>query len=429
MGNRKNTFLLKRSSVAGKVPTNGSILLGEVALNTADAILYTSGTTQGSILPIGWGRVNITGDTMSGPLYAPAFSATTISADTFYGDGSNLTGLPSGNIPDTGIIEANGLSINAFDPSKFDVNLTVGYILDDTTDVLNPISTLINFTGSTGSNPSGITLTYLATAPVTFIGLTGDTTADVVQSLTPFTPTQRRTTLQIGVVAHSNNLTAEFVNAQPVVGVDTNQQMYDLFESLGSFNIGNGDAGNIYGPNGSNLSLDKTSGNVFGSGLNFTNDPKNPHIKTLAAVSALFFRYRTQDSTEGPTIFDVDPNHYDNGGVTALTPSNKFTVQRIIMFPSNNTILQYGQNIYDSLDDAEGSLSTEPFVIESNAESNGLLRGFIITKQGATDLTNVFEVKFIEASTFGRASDTVVGNVIGQKYLITVQLVLEMVVL
>lgn len=126
MANRNNTFLLKRSNVAGKVPAAGDLRLGELAINTADGILYASGTTANSILPIGWDRVARTGDTMTGSLYAPSISATTISATTYlnlpsstftggtvtgptnftngltantmsattyYGDGSNLTGI------------------------------------------------------------------------------------------------------------------------------------------------------------------------------------------------------------------------------------------------------------------------------------------------------------------------------------------------
>ena len=77
MATRKNTFLLKRSNVAGNIPTAGQIQLGELALNTADVKLYASGTTTNSILPIGWDRISRTGDTMSGTLYVPTISATT----------------------------------------------------------------------------------------------------------------------------------------------------------------------------------------------------------------------------------------------------------------------------------------------------------------------------------------------------------------
>ena len=66
MANRQTTFLLKRSNVPGKIPSSSGLTLGELALNTADAILYTSGTTANNILPIGWDRIHRTGDTVTG---------------------------------------------------------------------------------------------------------------------------------------------------------------------------------------------------------------------------------------------------------------------------------------------------------------------------------------------------------------------------
>lgn len=93
MAERKAKHVFKRSNVAGKKPIAGDLLLGEVALNTADVIMWTSGTTQSEILPIGWDRVSKTGDTMTGTLYAPSVSATTFYGGTYYGDGSNLTGI------------------------------------------------------------------------------------------------------------------------------------------------------------------------------------------------------------------------------------------------------------------------------------------------------------------------------------------------
>jgi hypothetical protein len=66
MANRNSQFLLKRSNTPGKVPLPGDLLLGELALNTADVILYTSGTTANQILPIGWDRLSITGGTVTG---------------------------------------------------------------------------------------------------------------------------------------------------------------------------------------------------------------------------------------------------------------------------------------------------------------------------------------------------------------------------
>ena len=66
MANRQTTFLIKRSNVPGKIPPASGLTSGELALNTADAILYTSGSTANSILPIGWDRIYRTGDTVNG---------------------------------------------------------------------------------------------------------------------------------------------------------------------------------------------------------------------------------------------------------------------------------------------------------------------------------------------------------------------------
>jgi len=93
MAERQIKQLFKRSNVAGKVPSSGDLLLGEIALNTADVIMYASGTTTNEILPIGWDRISRTGDTMTGLLVSPSFSATTYSGGTYFGDGSNLTGI------------------------------------------------------------------------------------------------------------------------------------------------------------------------------------------------------------------------------------------------------------------------------------------------------------------------------------------------
>ena len=100
MANRENTFLLKRSNIPGKVPAPGDLRLGELALNTADGILYTSGDTSNSILPIGWDRISRTGDTVTGDFIfndnitvSGVSNFNIVSATTIYGDGSNLTNI------------------------------------------------------------------------------------------------------------------------------------------------------------------------------------------------------------------------------------------------------------------------------------------------------------------------------------------------
>lgn len=49
-----NTIILKKSSVAGKVPVAGDLQVGELAINLADAKLYSK-NSAGTVIPVGGG--------------------------------------------------------------------------------------------------------------------------------------------------------------------------------------------------------------------------------------------------------------------------------------------------------------------------------------------------------------------------------------
>jgi hypothetical protein len=96
MANRQNTLLLKRSNIIGKIPPLSGLTLGEMALNTADAklySLYTSGSPSPSeVRQIGWDRISRTGDTVFGDFAIsgsslPSGYALSVTGDTnFVGD-------------------------------------------------------------------------------------------------------------------------------------------------------------------------------------------------------------------------------------------------------------------------------------------------------------------------------------------------------
>jgi len=60
--NRKNTFLIKRSNIPGKVPQVSDLNLGELALNINDTKLYTLESTNNTVREIGWDKLDINGD-------------------------------------------------------------------------------------------------------------------------------------------------------------------------------------------------------------------------------------------------------------------------------------------------------------------------------------------------------------------------------
>ena len=100
MSNRKTTFLLRRSNVIDKIPDLTGLTIGELAVNTADAKLYTiftSGTTGATeVRQIGWDRLSIiSGGTVSG-------NSIFISGVT--GNSFNISSLPTNNNSNTQIL-------------------------------------------------------------------------------------------------------------------------------------------------------------------------------------------------------------------------------------------------------------------------------------------------------------------------------------
>jgi len=153
MANRDTRFLIKRSNVPGKIPTNGDLLLGELGLNTADAILYTSGTTANTILPIGWDRVARTGDTMTGGLFTTFLSATTVSATTYLNlPSSSFTGgTVSGATNFTNGLTANTISATTYLNLPTDIRVTGGTRVDSSLIFTNNTGGTFTVTGITPS--------------------------------------------------------------------------------------------------------------------------------------------------------------------------------------------------------------------------------------------------------------------------------------
>ena len=140
MANRQNTLLLKRSNVIGKLPPLSGLTLGEMALNTADAKLYTL-YTSGSVTPsevrqIGWDRISRTGDTVTGDFNffgdisisgssLPNGYALSVTGDTDFKSDVYVEGdiYFSGNVLTTGsTIIQNGLTANTIYTDYIDFN-------------------------------------------------------------------------------------------------------------------------------------------------------------------------------------------------------------------------------------------------------------------------------------------------------------------
>jgi len=288
----------------------------------------------------------------------------------------------------TGLIK-NGLVTTNADPTKFNITAGIG-IISNFDDPENPICKIINFPAFTGITP-----TYLLTSNITYVAI--NSSASVVMQATPFTNIQRRDLIALGAVIHSNLTTINLVNN---ISAPTNagtNQLHDLMEAIGALNI----SGNKYIENGANLSLNKSAGIIFKLGVNFANNWKDPNNLSIASGTALTFRYRTQNGTESGDLTVLNPSVYDLANVLTSVPSNRFTIQTVTLFQTGQTRIQYGQQTYATLADAEAAIVTRSFVVEPNIAANGIVRAYIILRNNATDLTNTTTSKIIEAQKFG----------------------------
>lgn len=316
MATRKNTLLLKRSNVLNKVPTLSDLRLGELAINVADAKLYTpytSGATGATeVREIGWNRVARTGDTMTGTLFTPYLSATTVSATTYLnlpidirvtgGTYNNGTGIATFTNNTGGTFNVTGFYTNANDvyvtggtPNNaaktytFTNNTGGTFTVTSLTDITitgttfaNNILTLTNNTGGTFTtlinNFSGLTINGN-------LNVTGTTTTSILSATTYLNlPTDIRVTG--GTVSRSSNLTTlTFTNNTG--GTFNVSSIFDTFVTGGTYSTGGtltftNNSGNTFNVTG------LTSSDTFSTAFTYSNNvftiARNQGLSSLTAL-------------------------------------------------------------------------------------------------------------------------------------------------
>ena len=288
----------------------------------------------------------------------------------------------------TGLIKSGVISING-DNTKYNVSAGIG-IITNFDDPENPTSTIVNFPAVVAKTPS-----YLTTSNITYVAINSSGT--VTESATPFTPEQRRSLIILGAIIHSNLTNINVVNNISAPTNASTNQLHDLMEAIGALNL----SGNKFSANNANLLINKSAGTIFKLGSNFVNDWKNPHVLGQSALTGLTFRYRTQNGTESSDLTSINPNVYDLNNVLTAVPSNRYSIQTITLFQSGLVRIQYGQNTYATISEAEAAISTRNFNVESNIALNGITRAYLLVKEGTTSLSNPTDAKFVDAGKFG----------------------------
>lgn len=299
----------------------------------------------------------------------------------------------------TGVASGGRLSVNAMDPAAVDISAMDGYIVNYLAGTqAEPVITRVKTVDQTVSLDAAALLRTVTWWLV-------DSSGSIVQQAAKPTNQEFRTRIVLGVTAFVGGA---IVNVQtlPVILPGQGNQLVELIESLGPFNI----SGNAITANGANLMLDHDAGTLFSRAFNhfdgatLTNDP---HVATTTAQSPASFTYATQATTTFPSpVTLVDPANFDSGGV--ITPvgggSNRSTVQRIYLFPvdttANQLLILYGQATYASLSEAVAAVSTEDFTPNPAVGAGGVFIASIALIRTATDLSDPAQASIVRAGKF-----------------------------
>ena len=290
--------------------------------------------------------------------------------------------LRAKNMLSSGLLTGGTLTING-DTTKFDIAAGVGFILDNYTDPANPTYTPVSWATQTAQ-----TDTLIATADTTYVYVNGAG----VYSLSADAPTEltRRSSIVIGWLDHpQRGPDIEFALTEPEPATDLRAQMSDFMINFGSFNI----YGNDFSPNGANLKLDRAEGSVFEVGSNWIVDKQNPNTFYSAPETTVAITYHRRTAPgvwdkPAATVTDVDPEWYDFDGVLTAVPTGHFTIQPLLFYaPENKVDIQYGQAYYNTM--AEAHVAIAEAIEVSNFNEFDVSRGWLIVRQGCTDLTIV----------------------------------------
>ena len=347
--------------------------------NTVGAAVWTSGGISDAQEIRDLGFFDITNDGDSSGLDADLL------------DGKHAIELAASSSDSTGVLTGGVLSLGATS-TRYTVSDGTGIIVDE----------LGNKTEVTWSSLFNIEPTNINLQQITFVSI--DSNGAIIEQADPWTPQERRQQICIGVAVHVDFTNVVNVNNEQIVSFNPHSTAYDIGEALGFLNL----SGNEFMPNGlATMAIEKDEGEIFKMGSNYDVSPLSPHNKILPQLAPVIFGYRY---SAGNTDFNqtvIDPNNLDDGanGLTLISgnpTANRWSIQRVYSFISNNVFIQRGREEFGSLADAIAGIGTEAYETESSIAANGLFRGYIIVKKGETDL-NSANTTFISASKFGAA--------------------------
>lgn len=280
---------------------------------------------------------------------------------------------------------------------------------------------IVDFNATTGSDPYPTTtlvqwsnfisqsLTYSGSAQITYVAI--NSSGNLVQSTIPYTSRDRKQNIVLGRILHQTGSVTNGTISEPNTGYAFVPNARDFYRSFGPLKV----SGHTLQTSGSTLGLLKTAGSSYVEGRNYRTDPNSPNFIEATDDPALTNAKIYREYVSGSNyIIDtgianagyavINPTLYNNNGtLTSVSPSSKFTIQRVYWFPNSVNralFVYYGSQIYDSIASAVDGVTTEAFIEGQNTQTSAIYLGAIIVAGNATDLTDPAEAKIIQAGLF-----------------------------
>jgi hypothetical protein len=290
----------------------------------------------------------------------------------------------------TGIMSGGVLSINA-DDTKFDITAGEGLIVDPDTQTF----THVTWAQQLAQDFSGAGYT----GPFTAVYV--DSSGVLQASTSLINNEQRRNRIHVGTLSHPNAVNIVSISNRKYPILNTLNQLHDLQELIGAVNV----SGNVVSSN-SLLTVAKSSGTIYQTGIGFGADIRNPNVGTIAAsdtnVSDTFLIVYQDNSVRSATATSIIPGEYDDGNGQAApgtVTSQNWSNMRVYVFNEGTIIITPGQVVYGTETDAQASIPTEDYTAPTNV-ATGLLIAFLTVRGGATDLSVLADAHILQATRF-----------------------------
>lgn len=274
------------------------------------------------------------------------------------------------------------------------------YAVENPDGMTSPTSNIYRFAGVTD-----LVITGISTKGFTIIQI-DSTTNQIIQGTPSVAPTAESQVLspRIAAVTHlfggsSFTVGVDAVNAWWTVGQNPSMRLNCLLSFIGLTHTGLA----LTAAPSADLKISYTGGELLGDGLEGNLTPESPDIQDVPPESpALAIIVVTQSDIVAPLLVGasalIDPSKYDlNGTLTTIGgATNNSTVQYAFMGLNNTLIIQPGENIYGSLNDAISALNSnaDSFTPNPVLSKVATLIGHIVLTRTASDLTNTSQAVF-----------------------------------